>query len=251
MAAEKKRESDFIVKVKEILNGQPVMSAVHTLTIIDDTWLRAQGVEPDNDDEADNLALHVYNRIDQQFYTLIAGEITLEKLQKYWQIYDATSSDRLEIAWLKLNHPNYTELVKRVEDATALEIQAAKHKKQLIGQWTKQEILDQPEFSYYMNKQQLQDWGVDASEEEEWDSLVQQAANEYERRTGQILGHFLTDEQLDEFEKLMKSGNEAAQIAYIEQAAPYYETVVKAVGVRLGAEIVNADDKGALIKSWK
>jgi hypothetical protein len=247
---ENKRESDFIIRVKAIMSGQPSMSAADSLTIIDGGWLRIQGIEPENDEEADNLSRRVYRRIAKQFYNLVHGQLTPEKAEDYWRMMDVMNSETVEIAWLKLNYPEFGELVKRVEDAVAFEIQSAKYKKQLVSHWTKDEIIEQPDFSGYINKKQLQDWGVEATDEE-WDALVQNVSNQFAKRTGEMLTPVMTDEQLDEFDKLTENGDDAPQQAYIQQTIPYYKAVIAIAGARLGTEIVNAEDKVALIQSWK
>lgn len=95
--------------------------------------------------------------------------------------------------------------------------------------------------------QWLLDNGVEASESE-----LQQYLNivttEWEVRVGYVIAEHLTDQQLDEFEKLT---DEEEQIEWLSNIYPQYPDLVSEVSVQLAEELQSAKDKIGLITIWE
>lgn len=89
------------------------------------------------------------------------------------------------------------------------------------------------------------------------ETLEAQAMGELEMRVGSYFIDRLTDEQVDEFEKIYNRAEEDTvssenpALAWLEQNYPNYQQVVLREAGKMRCEILAARDKVALISSWK
>lgn len=83
---------------------------------------------------------------------------------------------------------------------------------------------------------------------EDKETLVNKVLAELEIRVGNTLAEKLSDEQVEEFEKVMNNDDDA--LTWLTENYPDYPIVVEDEAKRLGEEITRSSDKVALIMSW-
>lgn len=82
--------------------------------------------------------------------------------------------------------------------------------------------------------------GLGGLPEDDRKELLRRIYTELELRVGMKIAEGLVDSQLDEFEALMDSGDEAASLAWLEATVPNYKDVVASMLEAVKAELVAA-----------
>lgn len=96
---------------------------------------------------------------------------------------------------------------------------------------------------FHIDDELLVDLGLGALPQEEKESLVEYLLQELELRVGTELSKDLSDEQLEQFEKVAESDDQAATTAWLEQQCPNYKEVVKQEFEKLRQEIESNRDR--------
>lgn len=84
--------------------------------------------------------------------------------------------------------------------------------------------------------------GLGAMPADEKEAFLQYIYDELELRVGMELSKGLSDEQLEQFEKLISSDKDAA-LKWLEEHCPNYKGVVKAELDKLSSEIIASKDR--------
>lgn len=85
--------------------------------------------------------------------------------------------------------------------------------------------------------------GLGGMPAEEKDAFLEYVYAELEDRVGIELSKDLSDEQLEQFEKLVEGGDQAAVTQWLDQYCPNYRDVVKQEIDKLKTEIINNKDR--------
>lgn len=85
--------------------------------------------------------------------------------------------------------------------------------------------------------------GLGSMPAEEKEAFLSYLYEELELRVGTELSKNLTDEQLEEFEKIIDSGDEGASLEWLESHCPNYKEVVAAELEKLKQEIIASKDQ--------
>jgi hypothetical protein len=94
----------------------------------------------------------------------------------------------------------------------------------------------------------LRDVGVKLPEHR-LDRLAARVARELELRVGNVISDHLTDEQLEEFEKIISEA-QRKQEQWLLKHYPEYTKIVAAEAERLSKELAKAKSPAVLIKRW-
>lgn len=94
----------------------------------------------------------------------------------------------------------------------------------------------------------LKEAGVDLPERR-MDRLATKVARELELRVGNTITDHLTDDQLEEFDRIVMEANEK-QLKWLLKHYPDYEKVVALEEKKLRKEISKAKSPAILIKHW-
>jgi hypothetical protein len=85
--------------------------------------------------------------------------------------------------------------------------------------------------------------GLGAMPAEEKEAFLSYVYEELELRVGTELSKDLSDEQLEQFEKLIDGGDQDTALQWLEQHCPNYKEVVKQELDRLKQEIIVSKDR--------
>lgn len=85
--------------------------------------------------------------------------------------------------------------------------------------------------------------GLGAMSPEDKESFILYLAEELELRVGTELSKNLSDEQLEQFEKIVETGDQDATASWLEQRCPDYKDVVKQEFEKLKQEIQASRDR--------
>ena len=103
--------------------------------------------------------------------------------------------------------------------------------------------LDEVSDMFKLDDNFLKSLGLGDMPAEEKDAFLSYVYEELELRVGTELSKDLSDEQLEQFEKLIDSGDQDAAMQWLEAHCPSYKQVVKQELEKLKEEIIASRDR--------
>ena len=79
---------------------------------------------------------------------------------------------------------------------------------------------------YSINDAFLEEVGIHIADEKQRAAKIAEIQESFEVRTGDLIAKHLSQAQLDDFEKLLDKGDEAANLAWVEKNYPTYKEEV-------------------------